>query len=78
MQVPIPFTVKVVKIGNSLRMTIPKQITDYLKIAEGDTLEIVVTDHTMTVKKKLVGSAEKKPVAPPGPPRQELWPLKKK
>jgi putative addiction module antidote len=51
MQVPIPFKVKVVKIGNSLRMTIPKRITDYLKITEGDTLEIVVTDSTMTVKK---------------------------
>ena len=49
---PIPFKVKVVKIGNSLRMTIPKPVTDYLEIAEGNTLEIVVTDHTMTVKKK--------------------------
>jgi antitoxin component of MazEF toxin-antitoxin module len=52
MQMPIPFTVKVVKIGNSLRMTIQKQIADYLKIAEGDTLEIVVLDSTMTVKKR--------------------------
>ena len=52
MQMPIPFYVKVVKIGNSLRMTIPKQITDYLKINEGDSLEITVTDSTMTVKKK--------------------------
>jgi AbrB family looped-hinge helix DNA binding protein len=51
MQVPIPFKVKVVKIGNSLRMTIPKQITDYLKIGEGDTVEIIVTDSIMTVKK---------------------------
>ena len=51
MQVPIPFKVKVVKIGNSLRMTIPKQITDYLGITEGATLEIIVTDSTMTVKK---------------------------
>lgn len=51
MQMPIPFHVKVVKIGNSLRMTIPKQITDYLKISEGDTLEITVTDSTITIKK---------------------------
>jgi AbrB family looped-hinge helix DNA binding protein len=52
MQMPIPFHVKVVKIGNSLRMTIPKPVTDYLTIIEGDTLEITVTDSTMTVKKK--------------------------
>jgi AbrB family looped-hinge helix DNA binding protein len=52
-QMPIPFKVKVVKIGNSLRMTIPKQITDYLKIVEGDTLEITVTDSVMTVRKKI-------------------------
>jgi AbrB family looped-hinge helix DNA binding protein len=48
---PIPFKAKVVKIGNSLRMTIPKPVTNYLRMAEGDTLEIVVTDHTMVVKK---------------------------
>jgi AbrB family looped-hinge helix DNA binding protein len=48
---PIPFKAKVVKIGNSLRMTIPKPVTDYLKITAGETLEIVVTDHHMTVKK---------------------------
>lgn len=51
MQMPIPFKTKVVRIGNSLRTTIPKPITDYLKIAEGDTLEFTVTDHTITVKK---------------------------
>jgi antitoxin component of MazEF toxin-antitoxin module len=48
---PIPFKVKVVKIGNSLRMTIPKQIVDYLKIEAGNILEITVTDSVMTVQK---------------------------
>ena len=48
---PIPFKVKAVKIGNSIRMTIPKQIVDYLKISEGDRLEIIVEDNTMIVKK---------------------------
>lgn len=52
MQMLNPFEVKVVRIGNSLRMTIPKKVTNYLEIKEGDTLEIDVTDHTMTVKKK--------------------------
>ena len=48
---PIPFKVKAVKIGNSIRMTIPKQIVDYLEIVEGDRLEIIVEDNTMIVKK---------------------------
>ena len=51
MQMPVPFKVKAVKIGNSIRMTIPKQIVDYLKIYEGDTLEITVQDSQMVVKK---------------------------
>jgi AbrB family looped-hinge helix DNA binding protein len=49
---PIPFKVKAVKIGNSIRMTIPKQIVDYLNISEGDTLEVTVQDTEMLVKKK--------------------------
>jgi len=48
---PVPFEVKAVKIGNSIRMTIPKQIANYLKIKEGDTLEITVQDSQMVVKK---------------------------
>jgi AbrB family looped-hinge helix DNA binding protein len=52
MNVPVPFKVKAVKIGNSLRMTIPKQIADYLEINSGDEIEITVQDHEMIVKKK--------------------------
>ena len=52
MTVPIPFKVKAVKIGNSIRMTIPKQIAEYLKINEGDTLEVMVQNREITVKKK--------------------------
>lgn len=49
---PVPFKVKAVKIGNSIRMTIPKQIVEYLKIDEGDVLEVIVQNHEMTVKKE--------------------------
>ena len=51
MKVPVPFKVTAVKIGNSIRMTIPKQIVDYLKIERGDTLEVTVQDSEMVVKK---------------------------
>jgi len=33
-------------------MTIPKPIVDYLKIVEGDTLEVTVQDSEMAVKKR--------------------------
>ena len=49
---PVPFKVMAVKIGNSLRMTIPKPVADYLKINPGDTLEVTVQDNEMVVKKK--------------------------
>ena len=52
MNMPVPFQVKAVKIGNSIRMTIPKQIADYLKISEGDTLEMTVDNHEIRVRKK--------------------------
>lgn len=48
---PVPFKVKAVKIGNSIRMTIPKPVANYLKIDEGDTLEITVQNNEMVVKK---------------------------
>ena len=48
---PVPFKVKAVKIGNSIRMTIPKQIAEYLNINEGDTLKITVQNNEMVVKK---------------------------
>ena len=51
---PVPFKVKAVKIGNSIRMTIPKQIAEYLNINEGDTLEITVQNNEMVVKKYAV------------------------
>ena len=50
--------VKAVKIGNSIRMTIPKQIAEYLKINEGDTLEVTCQNSEITVKKKLVKKKE--------------------
>jgi AbrB family looped-hinge helix DNA binding protein len=51
MTLTVPFHVKAVKIGNSIRMTIPKEIADYLKIGEGSSLELTVSDHTINVKK---------------------------
>jgi antitoxin component of MazEF toxin-antitoxin module len=52
MNLPITLTVKVVKIGGSLRMTIPIEVTKALGINEGDFMQVDVVDSTMTAKKK--------------------------
>jgi antitoxin component of MazEF toxin-antitoxin module len=55
MQLTIP--VKVVKIGNSLRMTIPKPVATALEIQAGDVLEVGLAGWSMTVKRR--GAKEK-------------------
>jgi AbrB family looped-hinge helix DNA binding protein len=47
----LTLTIKVVKVGNSLRMTIPKDVCRALDIKAGDMLEIGLSDNAMTVKK---------------------------
>jgi AbrB family looped-hinge helix DNA binding protein len=48
---PTKFKVKLTKIGNSLRMTIPKPAVDGLGWNEGDSLSLTVTDHEITIRK---------------------------
>ena len=51
MQMPLTIKVKLSKMGNSLRMTIPKPVLETLGWKEGDMLEIGITDSSMLVKK---------------------------
>ena len=44
--------IKVVKIGNSLRVTIPKPIVDALNIKEGDTMDVGVTENIISMKRR--------------------------
>jgi putative addiction module antidote len=48
---PLTISVKVVKVGNSLRMTIPREVTTALGIKAGDMLEVGLDDHSIIVKK---------------------------
>lgn len=48
---PIEIRIKAVKVGNSIRMTIPQEVTSYLGIRPGDTLLVSLDDHTMKVRK---------------------------
>lgn len=43
--------VKAVKIGNSLRMTIPKPVAQSLGIQEGDVLDVGVSDGSLIAKR---------------------------
>jgi AbrB family looped-hinge helix DNA binding protein len=53
MEVPVKFKIKAVKVGNSTRMTIPKEITEHLHINAGDTLSVWVDNNHMIVEKKV-------------------------
>jgi len=51
MHMPLTIRVKISKIGNSLRMTIPKPVIQALGWKEGDLLEVGITDDSMIVRK---------------------------
>ncbi len=48
---PIEFTVKVQRAGNSLQIVLPKPLTEGLKIKKGDSLKLSVVDSEITVRK---------------------------
>lgn len=48
---PVEFKISVVKVGNSLRMTIPKEIAQALDIDKGDIVLVSMTNGEMLVKK---------------------------
>ena len=50
---PIQFEMSVVKVGNSLRMTIPKEIVRAMNLEKGDTLLVGMNNGDMIVKKKV-------------------------
>ena len=52
MTMPVKFKLSVMQVGNSLRITIPKEIAAHLKIKKGDIVELWVTDQRIIVEKK--------------------------
>jgi putative addiction module antidote len=48
---PVEFKIKVVKVGNSLRVTIPKEIAESLKLRAGDTVGVSLDDDRITIRK---------------------------
>ena len=48
---PIEFKIKVVAIGDSLRVTIPKEICEALKIKRGDTVAMTTNNSEIIIRK---------------------------
>ena len=55
---PVVFRVKLGKTGKSLRITIPKPITEGFDWREGDEIELVVTEQQIALKRTAVAPAE--------------------
>jgi AbrB family looped-hinge helix DNA binding protein len=52
MKMPVKFKLSVMQVGNSLRITIPKEIADHLKLEKGDTVNMWVDNQHIIVEKK--------------------------
>lgn len=48
---PVVFKRKVVKIGGSLRVTLPPELGEALKIKPGDMIEYTTTDDSVILRK---------------------------
>lgn len=46
------FEIKVVQVGNSLKITIPKEIAKHLNIKKGDVVQLWVDNQHVIVEKK--------------------------
>ncbi len=49
---PVKFKIKVVQVGNSLKITIPVEIAEHLHIKKGDTVQLWVDNKHIIVEKK--------------------------
>jgi len=57
---PIEFEVKVVEVGNSLRIAIPVEIPRATGIQKGEMLLMTTNDSKIVIRKPIVGAAKKK------------------
>ena len=56
--VPVVFRVKLGKTGKSLRITIPKPITDGFQWREGDEIELMVTEQRIVLTRPIASRQE--------------------
>ncbi|MCP8309085.1 MAG: AbrB/MazE/SpoVT family DNA-binding domain-containing protein [archaeon] len=53
---PVEFKMKLIKIGNSLRVTIPKEIIEAVNLKKGDVLSVSLSNDSKILIKKAEGS----------------------
>jgi AbrB family looped-hinge helix DNA binding protein len=52
MEMPIKFEVSVMQVGNSLRVTVPKEVAQHLRIKKGDKLIMYSDNSRVIIEKK--------------------------
>jgi len=52
MEMPVKFELSVMQVGNSLRITIPKEIVKYLNLKKGNTVFMWIDNKHIIVEKK--------------------------
>ena len=57
---PVVFRVKLGKTGKSLRITVPKPITEGFDWREGDEIELTVTEQTIMLRRSRPATRAKK------------------
>ncbi len=53
MNVPVKFTIKVVQVGNSLKVTIPKEMVEHVGLQKGDRIQMWADDGHIIIEKKV-------------------------
>ena len=51
MNVPVKFKIKVVQVGNSLKVTIPKEMVEHVGLEKGETIEMWADDGRIIIEK---------------------------
>jgi AbrB family looped-hinge helix DNA binding protein len=49
---PVKFTLKVAKVGNSVRVTLPKEIREHLDLQVGDSISMWADNSHVVIEKK--------------------------
>jgi antitoxin component of MazEF toxin-antitoxin module len=49
---PVKFDIKVVQVGNSLKVTIPKEIVNHVGLKKGDSVSMWVDNSHIIIEKK--------------------------
>jgi antitoxin component of MazEF toxin-antitoxin module len=52
MEMPVKFTLKAAQVGNSLKVTIPKELCEHVGLEKGDTVQMWADNNHIIIEKK--------------------------